>query len=212
MAKEPRLKIDNPVFAWMGTLGDVIALNLLWLLCCLPVVTIGASTTALYYGARKIAAGEEYRVSKDFFHSLGANWKQATLLWLAELAAGALFAADLWIGLHTDSGMGNVFRGAGGVLLVLWLAQLGFAFPLLARYDYRLGRLAMDCLRLMAAKPYIAIIHVLLVIWLPALLFLAPELFLFLLPPWLLCGGGASALALSKLLLPVQRKIEEGAS
>ncbi len=218
MSKEPRLKIDNPVFAWMGTLGDVIALNLLWLLCCLPVVTIGVSTTALFYVARKISAGEEYRVCRDFFHSLRSNWKQATLLWLAELAVGMLFAADLWIGLHTDSGMGNFFRGAGGVLLILWLAQLGFAFPLLARYDYRLGQLAMDCLRLTATKPYIAVVHVLLVIWLPALLFLSPELFLFLMPPWLLCGAGASAAALSRLLLPVQREIEskgkdtEGAS
>ena len=44
----PKLKIDNPFFRFMGKLGDLVILSVLWLLCCLPVVTIGASTTALF--------------------------------------------------------------------------------------------------------------------------------------------------------------------
>ena len=40
---------DNPIWRFMGRLGDMIVLNLLWLVCSIPVVTIGASTTALYY-------------------------------------------------------------------------------------------------------------------------------------------------------------------
>ena len=43
-----KLKIDSPFFRWMGRLGDVAVLNLLWLLASLPVVTLGASTAALY--------------------------------------------------------------------------------------------------------------------------------------------------------------------
>lgn len=209
MAREPFLKTDNPVFAFMGKLGDVVLLNVIWLVCCLPVVTAGASVTALFYTARKIAAGEEYRVRHDFFHSFRANWRQATLFWLGLLVFLAVAAGNLWIGLHTDSGLGNLCRGVGGVLLALWLALTGHAFPLLARYDYRLGRLALDALRLAVKRLHITVIHILLVIWLPALLFLDPNVFLFCLPLWLLAGGAASAVAVSGLLLPVQKQIEQ---
>ena len=121
----------------------------------------------------------------------------------------AVAAANLWIGLHTDSALGNLCRGVGAVLLVLWLALEGHAFPLLARYDYRLGRLVLDALRLAVTKLHITIIRILLVVWLPALLFIDPNLFLFCMPLWLLAGGAASAVALSGLLLPVQKEIEK---
>ena len=209
MAREPILKTDNPVFAFMGKLGDVVLLNVLWLVCCLPVVTAGASTTALFYTARKIAAGEEYRIWHDFFHSFRANWRQATLFWLGLLVLLAVGAGNLWIGLHTDSGLGNLCRGVGAVLLLVWLMAEGFAFPLLARYDYRLGRLILDALRLAVTKLHITVIHILLVVWLPALLFIDPNLFLFCMPLWLLAGGAASAVAIAGLLLPVQRGIEK---
>lgn len=129
MAKEPLLKTDNPVFSFMGKLGHVVLLNVIWLLCCLPVVTAGASTTALFYVARKIAVDEDYRVCRDFFRSFKANWKQTTVLWIPLLAALAVAASNLWIGLHTDSGLGNLCRGVGAVLLLLWLMEVGFAFP-----------------------------------------------------------------------------------
>lgn len=209
MAREPFLKTDNPVFSFMGKLGDVVLLNLTWLLCCLPVATIGASTTALFYVARKICLDEDYRVWHDFFHSFRANWKQATALWLALLVGLAAAASNLWIGLHTDSGLGNLCRGVGAVLLLVWLMAEGFAFPLLARYDYRLGRLILDALRLAVTKLHITVIHILLVVWLPALLFIDPNLFLFCMPLWLLAGGAASAVAIAGLLLPVQRGIEK---
>lgn len=208
MAQLPSMKTDNPFFSFMGKLGDVVLLNVTWIVCCLPVATIGASTTALFYVARKIAAGEEYRAWHDFFHSFRANWKQATALWLVLLAWLAVGTANLWIGLHTDSGMGNLCRGVGAVLLLVWLMAEGFAFPLLARYDYRLGRLVLDALRLAVRKVYITVLHVLLAVWLPALLFLDPNLFLFCLPLWLLAGGAASAVSVSGLLLPVQKEIE----
>ena len=140
MGKLPEMKTNNPFFRFMEKLGDVVLLNLIWLLCCLPVVTIGVSTTALFYVTRKISIGEEYQIGHDFFHSFRANWRQSTILWLGLLAIFAVAAANLWIGLHTDSGLGNICRGVGAVFLMIWLMEVGYAFPLLARYDYQLGR------------------------------------------------------------------------
>ncbi len=206
MAK--RFRTDNPFFRFMGNLGDLALLNLLWLVCSLPVLTLGASTTALFYVARKIASGEDYALGRDFFRSFRANWRQATCLGLSFLAAGAVCMTDLWIGLHTGSGLGGAYRGVGLALGLVLLAVAGFSFPMLARYDYRLGRLLLDAARLAVTKPLITLAHLVLTLWLPVLLWLDPNGFLFCFPLWLLCGGAVSALAVSALLLPVQRTLE----
>ena len=71
--------IDNPFFRLMGAIGDLVVLNILWLLCCLPVVTAGASTLALFAIVHKIAAGEDYRISAPVrarCHDCGACRRQ----------------------------------------------------------------------------------------------------------------------------------------
>ena len=69
-------------------------LNILWLVCCLPIVTIGASTTALYYTSFKIAKDEGSYITTMFFRSFRQNFKQATVIWLIMLAAGLIIGAD----------------------------------------------------------------------------------------------------------------------
>ena len=61
-------------------------LNLLWFLCSLPIFTIGASTTALYYVSLKIVQGEDSNLTRLFFRSFRQNFRQATTLWLILLA------------------------------------------------------------------------------------------------------------------------------
>ncbi len=209
MENKFQLRTDNPVFRFMGKLGDTVLLNLVWLLCSLPVVTLGASSTALFFVTGKMSRGEEYRLFRDFFRSFRENLRQATVLWLILTAAAALFLADLWLGLHTDSPAGNMYRGIGIALLLIWLMAEGFAFPLLARYTYSIGRLIFDSLRLAVTKPHITITHILLSLWLPALLWISPNAFMYCLPLWALFGGSASALVISTLLGPVQRDIEK---
>lgn len=69
-------------------------LNFLWLICSLPIVTIGASTTALYYVSFKIVKEEDRSLTRMFFRAFRENFRQATVLWLIFLAAGTLLAAD----------------------------------------------------------------------------------------------------------------------
>ena len=83
-------------------------LSCLWYLCCLPVVTAGAATTALYYVTLKMARGQEGQLIPAFFHSFKQNLKQATALWVGYLAVGILLVLDLVICLQTSS----VFAGA----------------------------------------------------------------------------------------------------
>ena len=114
-------------------------LNLLWVICSLPVFTIGASTTALYYVCIKIVRGEEQYVIPMFFRSFRENFKQATQIWLIMLPIGVLLFFDGCILLNLRSHT----TGAPAILWTLLLALaigaavlytivLTFIFPLTA--------------------------------------------------------------------------------
>lgn len=203
-----KLKIDNAFFRFMGQLGDVILLNLIWLLCCLPVVTIGASNTAVFYVARKIAAGEDYWVFRDFFRSFRQNLKQGTVAWLILLPLGVLMLADLLIGFQTPGAAGNIYRGIGIAFCLLWLVVEGYVFPLLARYDYNLRQLFTNALFLSVTNIPATLTSVLLAIWLPLLMVFSPDVAVYLLPMWLLAGGAVPAVAVSALLSPTFQRLE----
>ena len=112
--------LENPIWKFIGNLADFFLLSCLWYLCCLPVVTAGAATTALYYVTLKMARGQEGQLIPAFFHSFKQNLKQATALWVGYLAVGILLVLDLVICLQT----GSVFAGAmfftSVVLLACW--------------------------------------------------------------------------------------------
>ena len=99
--------LENPIWKFIGNLADFFLLSCLWYLCCLPVVTAGAATTALYYVTLKMARGQEGQLIPAFFHSFKQNLKQATALWVGYLAVGILLVLDLVICLQTSSVFGG---------------------------------------------------------------------------------------------------------
>ncbi len=114
-------------------------LNLLWLVCCIPIVTVGASTTALYYTSLKIVRGEDHSLARMFFKSFRENFRQSTVLWLILLAAGLFLGADGYLVYRLRA----TSTGAPAVLWTLILALiiaaavvyvivLLFVFPLVA--------------------------------------------------------------------------------
>ena len=117
-------------------------LNLLWAVCSLPVFTIGASTTALWYASLKIIRGQEYNAGALFFRSFKQNFKQATQLWLILLSAGILLGGDIWILLHLRAGTTGTPAVFWTLLLapviaasVVFVIVLLWVFPLLASVD-----------------------------------------------------------------------------
>ena len=102
-------------------------LNLLWLVCSLPIFTIGAATTALYYTCLKVIRGEEGHVSSAFFRSFRENFKQATLLWLILLGAGLFLGFDVYTVWHLRA-------AASGTPAVLWTLILAILFAVTVVY------------------------------------------------------------------------------
>ena len=88
-------------------------LNLFWVICSIPIFTIGASTTALYYASLKVLRNEENHVVAMFFRSFKENFKQATQLWLIMLGAGLFLTGDGYILYHLR-------KSSQGPMAVFW--------------------------------------------------------------------------------------------
>lgn len=102
-------------------------LNLIWFICCIPIVTIGASTTALYYTTLKIVRGEDHYLFRMFFRSFRENFRQSTVLWLILLGAGLLLAGDIYI-LH------RLYLSSTGTFAVMWTLLLAVAIAVVVGY------------------------------------------------------------------------------
>lgn len=99
---------DGPVFTIINRLSNIIVLNVLWLICCVPVITAGASTTALYFVSMKLVNGEDAHIVKDFFRSFKQNFLQSTVIWIGLVLFGAFIVYDLYIALYVDIGINNI--------------------------------------------------------------------------------------------------------
>ena len=125
---------DSKFMRAMSTLGDLILLNLAFLLCCVPVVTIGAAVTALYAVSFRIARGMEGHALAQFFRAFRQDFRRALPLWLLLLLAGAVAALDIWI-FAAFTGALRLVEIPFVLLLLLTLFTASYAFPLLSQFD-----------------------------------------------------------------------------
>ena len=102
-------------------------LNILWLVCSLPIFTIGASTTALYYTSFKIAKTEGSYITTMFFRSFKQNFKQATVIWLIMLATGIVIFMDAVL-------LGRLRTTSTGTAAVMWTLLLAVIFACIIMY------------------------------------------------------------------------------
>ena len=117
-----------------GFLGRLIALNLLWIVCSLPVITAGASTTALYYCTLKLHKEGDIRVFHDFFKSFKQNFKQATVINLIMLAVAAILYMDLRIVGNIDGTMSQVLYIVFFAFGILYMMVFLYIYPVLAKF------------------------------------------------------------------------------
>lgn len=128
--------MDNKFFTFMSRVADLIILNVVFIVCCIPIVTIGASVTAMYYVTLKMARNEESYIVKGFFKSFRENFKQATIIWLILLVAGLLLGMDFRIVQQVEStGLLKVVTYGLYMVALIYAMMLSYIFPLLAKFD-----------------------------------------------------------------------------
>ena len=185
-----------------------VYLNILWFICCIPIVTAGASTTALFYVTLKMVKNEEGNITKAFFRSFRANLKQGTKIWLILLFLGAILCTDGYVLYHLR--FENIFwtlcTAVFFVAAAAYAIVLMYIFPLLARFDNTVGAMFKNALFIgvrflvctaMMAAVYFVMVLVVIRVFTPAVIF----------------GEGLCALLcsylLSNILLLCQEKTED---
>lgn len=179
---------DNPIWRFMGRAADVFFLTMLWAACSLPVITIGASTTALYYVSLKMVRNREGYLLQSFWKAFKENFAQSTAMWLILLVIGGFLGFDLYF-LYGQEGTAAVFLfWLLLVLSVLYLFMAALLFPLAARLDA--GGKKLFLLTFMVSIKNFSWVMLMLV---TTVCVLAVGLFVFW--PVLLVGAGAAAYA-----------------
>ena len=97
---------DSPIMQGLIKISDMVVLNFLCILCCIPIITIGAAVTALYDAMGRMMR-DEGGIYKAYFKALKSNFKQATAQWLILLFTGALLAMCLYFYQNIPGGMGR---------------------------------------------------------------------------------------------------------
>ncbi|MDR0220271.1 MAG: DUF624 domain-containing protein [Lachnospiraceae bacterium] len=127
--------LDSPAMVFLSRVADLMLLNLLVMVMCLPVITIGPTLTAMHYVLLKMARKEEGYLFGPFMKSFKANFKIATLCWLIMLALIAVFIIDMEIINNSGLEFARWLRTALYAVLVIGVMTGIYVFPLLARFE-----------------------------------------------------------------------------
>lgn len=139
---------DGFVVQTCNKIVDVICLSVLWLLSCIPVVTIGAATTALYYAINKCIRHGESSILREYWRAFHANFKQATLLWLPlflvyGLLGGSCYSSYL---MCTNGALPKEMFYFLLVVIAVFAAWASLPFPYLARFQNTNRMILKNCL------------------------------------------------------------------
>lgn len=201
--------MDNLFFRTISKMVDLVWLNLLTLICALPVITAGASLTAMYSVLLRMAENEEGKITSRFFASYKENFVNATKVWICVLAIGAVCLANLTlIKKGVMGGMPGIARACTiciVIIILILVAFLLYFLPLLGRYDQTLPVTCKNAFLL--ASAYLPRTLCMMIISLfPVALMLLSNYFLWL---WFLYGLSFSGYFSAMLLVRIFEKTEK---
>ena len=128
------LNEDNVIHIFLNKLGDIIVANLLFLVCCIPIITIGPALTALYHCMLRTVKGNNNGTTKTFFRAFKENFRQSLIVWLGLLAVGFILFLNIRFLQNTASVVSKplfyVSLGIAGLVIILAL----YIFPVIAAF------------------------------------------------------------------------------
>ena len=194
---------NSPVMLFFSHISTMIWISILWLVCCIPVVTIGASTTAMYRMMFNLREDKATHTA-DFFRAFASNFKQGTVIWLLILASGLI----LWL-FHTAIGFYQT-RLIQMILLALFfcfvLLAMGtamYAFPLICYFTNSVRRTLSNALLLALSNPVRTLGAILLSLLPVAICLFMTQFFLTLLVLFLAVVPALLAYAIVCVIKPV---------
>lgn len=196
--------VESPLYKFMQSLWDILKLNFMWIIFCIPIVTIGGSTIAAFSVLLRMSEDQEGNVIKDFWKAFKENWKQGILIGLLPpICFEAVFLDFQLYNAVENGGLGILIVGCFSAYIFIFC--LIYVFPLLARYDntvinsiknsFRIGMKFFGRTFLLLV---IIAVEVLIIFWNPTTMFIG-----------LLIGPACIMYTISGVAMHIFRKIEE---
>lgn len=129
------LNLDSPLMIFLSNLTDVVILNVLCLICCIPIITIGPAVTAMHYVTLKMTKEESGYVTRNFFKSFKENFKQSTIVWLVFLVISVVFVLDFKILQSWGMSENKVLTIAIGSIYLLTCLTVMYILVLLSHFE-----------------------------------------------------------------------------
>ena len=146
-------KLKESLLRFLHDLFDLMVINWLFLLCSLPVLTVGPAACGLYTVTLKLARQEPVNPLKDFFRGFKENLKPGFLLGLLALVLAAAAAGDFWLTFHLLGWLKGLYTVVAILVAVLGLIVISYAFALQAMFDNPLKVQLLNAFKLAVVAP-----------------------------------------------------------
>ena len=196
---------EGPLMSFLSKLADLVWLNILTIIFCIPIITAGASLTAMYTVTIKMVNKEEGYISKNFFQAFKKNFKQATIIWIGVMLASILFYGDYRIVTYSGIAFPKALPIALTAVLLLMYCTYLYVFPVLSRYDNTIKNTIKNSFLLSISNLPRTILIIAIHLVLPVAVYFSQAL----LPIMFLMGLTLPAYASSVLFAGIFKKLED---
>lgn len=200
---------DSTFSRLMNLLCDILYVGILWIVCCIPLITAGASTTAAYYAMSKCVRHKTGYIGKEFLQSFKSNFRQILPLTLVFWVVACVLAVDIYYLWNYESKLNNTLFMILVFLCFLIAGLVIYICPLLSRFHKKNTELLKTAayvlfkfLPLTIGILFVFMIACVAVYLMPWAIFILPGVYLFALT-------FPMEYILRKLMPPVEEESEE---
>lgn len=203
MSLKKMFQSDNVFNHVMTKIFDLMLLSVLWLIGCVPVFTIGASTIALYYVAMKMVRDEEEGIVRSFFRAFRENFRQSIPVTLILFLFIGVLAADFHILGRSEQKIHSLMYSGCITVFLIGTAVFGYVFPLLAKFENTVRNTIANAVKIVVARLWQTAV-ILILNCLPFAWFLiSTETFSLVFWIWVFTGTGTVAFINSRFLVQI---------
>lgn len=126
--------MDSKFSQVMSRLFDLMVLNFIFIIMCIPVVTIGANFTAMYYVTIKMVRNEDSYTFRSYWKSFKENFKQSTIIWMILLVIGIFLISDIYLAVNVLTSAASNLKYVFFCLMLIYIFVLIYVFPAQSRF------------------------------------------------------------------------------
>ncbi len=208
MAFKDTFRGDSAYSQIMTKIFNVFWLSVLSILCCIPIITIGASISALYYVMLKLVRDEETAVTRNYFKAFKENFLQSLPVTLILIVIVGILAADFHILGQGGNKSTSIIYGCCVVILLAAAAVFSYVFPLMARYQNTIRKTFENAARLAASHLWQTAVMVVVNLFPLGWFLISAETFAAIFWIWVFVGLGIQAFVNSLIIRKIFDKLE----